>query len=39
VPGVRIDIENRDFAAFLREPKRDGTPDPLAATGNDRYLA
>jgi hypothetical protein len=39
LPGAGIDIENCDFAAFLREPEGDRTPDPLAATGNDRYLA
>jgi hypothetical protein len=39
LPRVGLDIENRDLAAFLREPKGDGAPDALAATGNDRYLA
>src|SRR5882672_12841812 len=37
--GVGIDIENRDLAAFFREPKGDRAPDALAATGNDRHLA
>jgi hypothetical protein len=39
LPGVGPDVENRDLAAFFREPKGDGTPDALASTGNDRYLA
>jgi hypothetical protein len=39
LPGVRIDIENRDLAAFFREPKGNGTSDALASTGNDCYLA
>jgi hypothetical protein len=39
LPGVGIDIENRDLAAFFREPKGDGTPDALAAAGNDRHFA
>jgi hypothetical protein len=39
LPGAGIDVENRDLAAFLREPKGDGASDALAAAGNDRYLA
>ena len=37
--GVGIDVENRDLAAFFRQPKGDGAADALAAAGNDCYLA
>ena len=39
VSRVGIDVENRDAAAFFREPKGDGAADALTAAGNDRYLA